>query len=81
MRLRFDRWKPLLDAAGSGEPLLWPILLYHADASGLSLPEAPRGAPRIGDVLQTAYHHIPIIIPAIREYWMPDRVREANGQR
>lgn len=81
MRLRFDRWKPLLDAAGSGDLLLWPILLYHADASGLSLPEAPRGAPRIGDVLQTAYHHIPIVIPAIREYWMPDRVREANSQR
>jgi hypothetical protein len=24
---------------------------------------------------------IPLVVPAIREFWMPERVREANGQR
>jgi len=27
------------------------------------------------------YQDIPLIVPAIRDFFMPERVREANGQR
>jgi uncharacterized protein len=41
----------------------------------------PREGPPTEEFLRTAYQDIPRVVPAIREFWMPERVREANGQR
>jgi hypothetical protein len=30
--------------------------------------------------LRTAYHDIAVVIPAIRDYWMPQRVLAAKNQ-
>ena len=61
--------------------MLLPITLYCGDAMGAPFDTLPRGGPDIVDLLRTAYHEIPRTVPAIRDYWMPKRIREANGQR
>jgi hypothetical protein len=32
-----------------------------------------RPGPESKEFLRTAYHDIPLVIPVIREFWMPDR--------
>ena len=40
----------------------------------------PRERPETEEFLRNTYHDIPLVVPAIREFFMPKRVREANGQ-
>ena len=81
MQLRLDAWRPLLDAERAESLMLLPITLYCGDSMGAPFDALPRGGPNIVDLLSDAYHEIPRAVPTIREYWMPQRVREANGQR
>jgi uncharacterized protein len=32
------------------------------------------------EYMRSAYHDIPIVIPGIRDFWMPQRVAEARRQ-
>ena len=81
MRLRMDAWRPLLDLIRVDRGLMLPILLYCVDPSVRPMLGPPREGPETGEFLRTAYQDIPRVVPAIREFWMPERMREANGQR
>jgi Uncharacterised protein family (UPF0149) len=81
MRLRMDAWQPLLDLNRIDRGLLLPILLYCVDPSGQPMLGPPREGPEKEEFIRTAYHDIPLVIPAIRNFFMPKRVREANSQR
>ena len=80
MRLRLDAWQPLLDLNHVEHGLLLPILLYCTDPSGAPMLGPPRKGPQTEQFLRTAYHDIPLVIPAIRDFWMPPRVRQATPQ-
>jgi uncharacterized protein len=81
MGLRMDAWRPLLDLSRVDHGLMLPILLYCVDPSGRPILGPPREGPETEEFLRTAYQDIPLVVPAIREFWMPERVREANDQR
>jgi uncharacterized protein len=80
MRLRMDAWRPLLDLNRVDHGLMLPILLYCVDPSGRPMLGSPRDGPETEEFLRTAYQDIPLVVPAIREFWMPERLREANGR-
>jgi uncharacterized protein len=78
MRLRFDAWRPLLDLGRTDHGLMLPILLYCTDPLGRPMLRPPREGPETEEFLRTAYHDIPLVIPAIRDYWMPQRLKQAK---
>jgi uncharacterized protein len=80
MQLRFDAWRPLLDLGRIEHELLLPILLHCVDPFGRPMLVPPREAPEIEASLCSAYHDIPLVIPEIRELWMPRRVTDAKRQ-
>jgi uncharacterized protein len=80
MRLRMDAWEPLLDLNRVDHGLMLPILLYCADPSGRPMLGPLQEGPETEEFLRTAYQDIPLVVPAIREFWMPERVRDANGR-
>lgn len=80
MTLRCNAWQPLRDLRSQERGLLLPILLHCTDGAGRPLLGPTRPGPEGEAFLRTASHDIPIVIPAIREFWMPQRVREANTQ-
>ena len=77
MRLRSDAWRPLLDLNNIDHGLLLPILLYCTDPLGQPMLGPPREGPETEEFLRTAYHDIPPVIRAIRDYWMPHRVSQS----
>ncbi len=77
MKLRWDAWSPLREARGIECGLMLPIMLYCADQIGAPMDPAPNSIDT-KEYLKTAYHDIPRVIPAIREFWMPQRVAEAS---
>jgi len=80
MRLRFDDWRPLLDLSRIDHGLLLPILLYCTDPLGRPMLGPPREGPETEHFLRTAYQDIPLVVPAIRDLWMPQRVKQADPQ-
>ena len=80
MRLRFDEWRPLLDLSRIDHGLLLPILLYCTDPLGRPMLGPPREGPETEQFLRTAYHDIPLVIPAIRDFWMPKRLMQDDRQ-
>lgn len=66
MWLRLDDWRPLLDLSRTDHGLLLPILLYCTDPLGRPMLGPPREGPETERFLRTAYHDIPLVIPAIR---------------
>jgi len=80
MQLRLAEWQPLLDLNRVDHGLLLPILLYCTDPSGAPLLGPPQEGPETEQFLRTAYHDIPLVIPAIRDFWMPQRVTQAARQ-
>lgn len=76
MRLRFDDWRPLLDPGRIDHGLMLPILLYCIDPLGRPMLGPPREGPETEQFLRTAYHDIPLAIPAIRDFWMPQRLKQ-----
>jgi uncharacterized protein len=80
MRLRFEAWRPLRDLNCIEHGLLLPILLHCVDPLGQPMLGPPREGPETEAFLRSAYHDIPLVIPEIRTFWMPERLREAKGQ-
>lgn len=80
MRLRFDKWQPLLDLNRIEYGLLLPILLYTTDSLGRPTLGPPREGPKTEEFLRTTYQDIPLMIPAIRDFWMPQRLKQADRQ-
>ena len=77
MRLRLDDWRPLLDPGQIEHGLMLPILLYCTDPLGRPMLGPPREGPETEQFLRTAYHDIPLAIPAIRDFWMPQRLKQS----
>lgn len=75
MNHREDAWRPLCDLTRIEYGLLLPILLYCTDNTGRPMLGPVRPGPDGEQFLRTAYHDIPTVVPAIQEFWMPQRVR------
>ena len=73
MKLRYEAWLGLGDVGHIGHALLLPILLHCTDSAGNPLLGSVRAGPESQEFLRTAYHDIPLVVPAIREFWMPRR--------
>lgn len=80
IRLRFDEWRPLLDLSRIDHGLLLPILLYCTDPLGRPMLGPPRKGPETEQFIRTAYQDIPLVIPAIRDFWMPQRLKHDDRQ-
>jgi uncharacterized protein len=78
MKLRYDDWQPLRDLSRIEHGLLLPILLHCTDLDGRSMLGPGRPGSEAEEFLRTAYHDIPVVVPAIREYWMPQRVQSCS---
>jgi uncharacterized protein len=77
MKLRWKAWAPLLDTKNIEYGQLLPILLYCADELALPAGPQPKGID-IKSYLNVAYHDIPIVVPSIRDFWMPQRLAEVS---
>lgn len=80
MRLRFDDWRPLLDLDRINHGLMLPILLYCTDSLGRPMLGPPREGAETEEFPRNAYRDIPLVIPAIRDFWMPQRLKQDDGQ-
>jgi len=78
MKLRYDAWQPLCGLGRFEHGLLLPILLHCTDAAGRPMLGPVRPGPEGAAFLRTAYHDIPLVVPAIREFWMPQRVASCS---
>jgi len=78
MRMRWKEWAPLLDLNRIEHGLMLPILLHCTDAFGNPMLGPPREGPETEEFLREAYHDIPPMVVAIREFWMPQRVADAK---
>lgn len=77
MHLRWAAWKPLRDPARPEFSLITPILFHCLDAAE-TFPRSPEhNNPNTNPTFPDAYHAIPIVIPAIRDFWMPRRYANA----
>jgi len=56
------------------------LLLYCNDPLGRPMLGPLREGPEIEKFLHTAYHDIPLVIPVIRDFWMPQRLKQADRQ-
>jgi uncharacterized protein len=73
MNLRLDAWRPLCNLGRVEHGLLLPILLHCTDDAGQSVLGPVRPGCQGEEFLRTAYHDIPLMVPAIRQFWMPQR--------
>jgi uncharacterized protein len=73
MKLRWNAWASLYDTNSIECGLLLPIMLYCADELALPVGTLRKNVDT-KTYLRTAYHEIPFTVPAIRDYWMPQRV-------
>ena len=80
MQLRLKDWQPLLDPSRPNHALMLPILLYCVDALGGPMFEPSGESTEMHEYIRGAYEDIPIVLPAIREFWMPQRVVKARRQ-
>ena len=54
-------------------------LLHCTEDIGRPMLGPTRPGPEGEAFLRNAYHDIPLVVPAIREYWMPQRVKECSN--
>jgi uncharacterized protein len=78
MQLRWKDWAALRDLRQIEHGLLLPILLHCTDPNGNPVLGPPREGPETEKFLREAYHDIPPMVVAIREFWMPRRVEESK---
>jgi uncharacterized protein len=78
MQLRWKDWAALRDLRQIEHGPLLPILLHCTDAHGDPMLGPPREGPETEKFLREAYHDIPPMVIAIREFWMPLRVAESK---
>lgn len=76
MRLRLNAWQTLCDLERTEHGLLLPILLHCIDEHGSPMLGPVRAGSETKDFLRDAYHDIPLVIPQIRNYWMPKRLKD-----
>jgi len=69
----------MLDLSQIQHGLLLPILLHCTDDIGRPMLGPTRPGPEGEALLRNAYHDIPVVVPAIREYWMPQRVKQCSN--
>jgi uncharacterized protein len=55
-----------------------PILLHCVDDQGRPLLDPPRMGPETEQFRRTAYKDIPVVVEAMRQYWMPTRFKERS---
>jgi uncharacterized protein len=80
LKLRREAGRPLLDLSRIQHGLLLPILLHCTDDIGCPMLGPTRPGPEGEASLRNAYHDIPVVVvPAIREYWMPQRVKACSN--
>jgi uncharacterized protein len=80
MQLRFDAWAALRDLDRIDHGLLLPILLHCTDRMGRPMLGPPREGPETAALLREAWRDIPAVIPAIRDFWMPQRSAEWSSR-
>jgi uncharacterized protein len=78
MRLRMSDWAPLLDTSDVNHGLLLPILLHCRDDQGRPLLGPPRRGHETRAFLRNAHANIPVVVDAMRQYWMPTRYARAG---
>ncbi len=78
MRLNMLAWAPLLDLRNVNHGLLLPILLHCRDDEGRPLLGPPRSGRATRDFLRNAHTDIPVVVEAMRQYWMPLRYARAG---
>jgi uncharacterized protein len=78
MRLRISAWGPLLDTSDVNHGLLPPILLLCRDDQERPLL-GPTGKSRTTkEFLRNAHADIPVVVEAMRQYWMPTSYARAG---
>jgi uncharacterized protein len=78
MRLRLQAWAPLLDLSNINHGLLLPILLHCIDDHGRPLLGPARKGRDTEEFLRNAHADIPMVVEAMRQYWMPTRYAPAG---
>lgn len=78
MRLRMSAWAPLLDLSNINHGLLLPILLHCVDDQGHPLLGPARKGRGTEEFLRNAHTDIPMVVEAMRQYWMPTRYARAG---
>jgi uncharacterized protein len=78
MRLRLSAWAPLLDVSNIHHGLLLPILPHCVDDQGRPLLGPPRKRRETEQFLRNAHADIPVVVEAMRQYWMPTRYARAR---
>ena len=79
-QLRFDNGQPLLVLSRVDHGLMLPILLYCTDPLGRPMLGPPRDGPETEQFLRETYQDIPLVIPAVRDFWMPQRLKQVGRQ-
>src|SRR3974390_746447 len=64
---------PLLDLSNINHGLLLPILLHCVDDHGRPMLGPPREGRETEEFLRNAHTDIPMVVQAMRRYWMPTR--------
>jgi uncharacterized protein len=78
MRLRLPAWAPLLDLSNINHGLLLPILLHCIDDYGRPLLGPAKKGRETEEFLRNAHADIPMVVEAMRKYWMPTRYARAG---
>jgi uncharacterized protein len=78
MHLSMLTWAPLLDLSNVNHGLLLPILLHCRDDQGRPLLGPPRNGRETRNFLRNAHADIPVVVEAMRQYWMPIRYARAG---
>jgi uncharacterized protein len=78
MRLKTLDWAPLLDTSDVNHGLLLPILLHCRDDQGRPLLGPTRKSRTTKEFLRNAHADIPVVVEAMRQYWMRTRYARAG---
>jgi uncharacterized protein len=73
MQPRLPAWTPLLDLSNINHGLLLPILLHCIDDYGRPLLGPAKKGRETEEFLRNAHADIPMVVEAMRQYWMPTR--------
>jgi uncharacterized protein len=75
MQLRPRAWRRLLHARHPAHVWLLPILVHSTDAAGRPVPGAPPPGPLAEMARFEADQRIPLVVEAMRQFWMPSRFK------
>jgi uncharacterized protein len=78
MQLRLPAWAPLRDLSNINHGLLLPILLHCVDDYGRPLLGQAKKGRETEEFLRNAHADIPMVVEAMRQYWMPTRYARAS---